>query len=64
MEDVLYVLKSGYHEKNKTSYDEAFQVWKYAIRGKTLDDEDVRIIIRFDKYGMIIITAMHVANME
>lgn len=32
--DVLYVLKNGYHEKQKTSFDEAFQTWKYAVRGK------------------------------
>jgi|ERR1700733_5428616 len=58
--DVLYVLKNGYHEKRKTSFDEAFQTWKYAIRGKTLDEIDVRIIIAFDDSGMMIITVMHV----
>jgi hypothetical protein len=47
--DVLYVLKNGYHEKQKTSYDEAFQTWKYAVRGKTLDRLDIRIIIAFDE---------------
>lgn len=61
MLDVLYVLKNGRHEKQKTSFDETFQTWKYAIRGKTLDDEmDVRIIIAFDESGMMIITVMHV----
>lgn len=58
--DVLYVLKNGYHEKGKTSFDEAFQTWKYAIRGKTLDAIDIRIIIAFDDTGMMIITVMHV----
>jgi hypothetical protein len=58
--DVLYVLKNGYHEKQKTSFDEAFQTWKYAVRGKTLDEIDIRIIIAFDNIGMMIITVMHV----
>lgn len=58
--DVLYVLKNGYHEKQKTSFDEIFQTWKYAIRGKTLDENDIRIIIAFDDTGMMIITVMHV----
>lgn len=58
--DVLYVLKNGYHEKQKTSFDEAFQTWKYAIRGKTSDRLDIRIIIAFDEEGMLIITVMHV----
>lgn len=60
--DVLYVLKNGYHEKQKTSFDEAFQTWKYAIRGKTLDEIDIRIIIAFDDNEMMIITVMHVVR--
>ncbi|HEV8051140.1 MAG TPA: DUF4258 domain-containing protein, partial [Parachlamydiaceae bacterium] len=58
--DVLYVLKNGYHEKQKTSFDETFNAWKYAIRGKTLDNIDIRIIIAFDDNDMLIITVMHV----
>lgn len=33
--DVLHVLKNGREEKNKSSFDEAQNTWKYAIRGKT-----------------------------
>ena len=62
--DALYVLKNGYHEKSKTSFDEAFQAWKYAVRGKTLDELDIRIIVAFDESGMLIITVMHVAKKE
>lgn len=58
----VYVLKKGYHEKRKTSFDEAFQTWKYAIRGKTIDDIDIRIIISFDETGMMIITVMHLVE--
>lgn len=58
--DVLFVLQHGYHEKQKTSFDEVFQTWKYAVRGKTLEGLDIRIIIAFDEDGMLIITVMHV----
>lgn len=58
--DVLYVLKNGYHERRKTSFDETFQTWKYAVRGKTIDGVDIRIIIAFDDEEMMIITVMHV----
>lgn len=58
--DILFVLKNGYHEKQKTSFDESFQTWKYAVRGKTLEGLDIRIIIAFDEDGMLIITVMHV----
>lgn len=30
------------------------------IRGKTKDDDDIRVIIAFDEFGMLIITAMHI----
>ena len=60
--DVLYVLKNGYHEKPKTSFDEVFQTWKYSIRGKTLEGVDIRVIIAFDEEGMMIITVMHVTK--
>ena len=58
--DVLYVLKNGYHEKAKSIFDEAFETWKYAVRGKTVDNYDIRIIIAFDENNMLIITVMHV----
>jgi hypothetical protein len=60
LSDVLYVLKNGYHEKQKTSFDENLHVWKYAVRGKTLEGFDIRIITAFDEDGMLIITVMHV----
>lgn len=56
--DALYVLKTGRHEKSKTSFDEIFQTWKYAIRGQTLDEEYIRVIIAFDSDGMLIITVI------
>ena len=58
--DVLHVLKTGKEEKNKTKFDSDFQVWKYAIRGYTVENHDIRIIIAFDETGMLIITVMHV----
>ncbi|MBA3956806.1 MAG: DUF4258 domain-containing protein [Parachlamydiaceae bacterium] len=60
--DVLYVLRNGYHEKQKTTFDEVFETWKYAVRGKTIDESDIRIIIAFDDTGMMIITVMHVVK--
>ena|ERR1700722_3721571 len=61
LSDALYVLKNGYHEKRKTVFDEQFKSWKYAIRGKTLDDDlDIRIIVSFIEENMLVITVMHV----
>lgn len=60
LSDALYVLRTGHHEKRKTTFDTTHNTWKYAIRGKTVDDADLRIIIAFDEDGMIIITVIEV----
>lgn len=58
--DALYVLKEGYHEKRKTKFDDDHHTWNYAIRGKTKDNIDARVIVTFYNTIMIIITVMHV----
>ena len=57
LKSVLYVLKNGIHEKDKDLFDVKRQMWKYAIRGKTLDGINLRIIVAFEK-EMVIITVM------
>ncbi len=54
-QDTLYVLRHGVHEKKKTSFDYKRNTWKYAIRGKTIDGADTRVIIAFET-GMVVIT--------
>lgn len=61
---VLYVLKNGYHEKVKDSWDEQFRIWKYSIRGKTFNDDEARVIVSFDQSGMLIITVIRLDKRE
>lgn len=64
MPSTLHVLKTGYEEKKKTSFDSERNTWKYAIRGKTLFDElDVRVIVAFDEDEMLIITVIHIGEL-
>ncbi|MBI1861890.1 MAG: DUF4258 domain-containing protein [Deltaproteobacteria bacterium] len=56
--EIQYVLRTGFHEKNKDQYDEPFKAWNYAIRGKTVDKRGLRIIVSFDVNNMLIITAI------
>ena len=58
LQDTLHVLKKGRHEREKTGFDNKFQVWKYAIRGKTEDSETVRVIVSFPSEKMMIITVV------
>lgn len=58
--EVLHVLCSGRHERQKDKYDEVFQSWNYAIRGLTLDEKDMRVIVSFDEeVELLIITAFY-----
>ena len=52
------VLRTGYHEKKKDQWDFSHKAWNYAIRGKTIDNEELRVIVSFDENGMLIITAI------
>lgn len=63
-QDVLFVLETGYREEVKDSYDEAFQNWKYAIRGKTLEKDDIRVIITISEDNIIIITVVNLTLIE
>ena len=56
--EMLQVLKSGFHEKRKDKFDENFNAWNYAVRGKTVDTKELRIIVSFDENNMLIITAI------
>ncbi len=56
--EILHVLRTGFHEKKKDQFDEEYSSWNYAIRGKTVDKKELRIIVSFDKNNMLIITAI------
>jgi len=53
--EVLYVLKTGFHEQKEDDFDEVYNNWHYAVRGKSLDDRDLRIFVSFDEETMMII---------
>ncbi len=57
LSDTLHVLKTGFHEAGKTTFNNKFQNWNYAIRGRTKESKDVRVIIAFSN-EMMIVTVM------
>ena len=63
--EVLHVLRNGFHEKKEDDFDEGYRVWHYAIRGKTLDNRDLRVFVSFDKESfMIIITTFEIGSLK
>ena len=57
IQDTLYVLTTGTHNRKKTGFDNHHQMWKYAIEGKAEDRREVRVIVAITK-DMLIITVM------
>lgn len=55
--EVVYVLRHGWHERRKDKYDEAYQAWNYAIRGKTVDERRLRIVVTFEE-NMLLVTVI------
>jgi hypothetical protein len=60
--EILHVLTNGRHEQSKDTYQERYRSWNYAIRGRTIDRRDVRVIVSFDDNNMLIITAIEVGK--
>ena len=58
--EYTYVLRNGYHEARKDTFEEPYNAWNYAVRGKTFDKRDLRVIVSFDDGGMLIITTIEV----
>ncbi len=56
--EVEYVLKNGFHEKQKDSFNTEFESWDYAIKGKTIDGKKLRIIVGFEKPDFLVITTI------
>jgi len=56
--EVFFVLKTGKHERAKDRWDETFGMWHYAIRGKTLDGKDLRIVVSVEEPHLLIITTI------
>lgn len=59
---VFYVIRQGYHEKQKDQYHPEHDDWTYSIRGKTVDGRDIRIAVAFDEDDMLIITIIEIAQ--
>lgn len=54
--EVIYILQHGWHEKNKDTFDTAHQSWNYAVRGKTVDQRNLRIIVVLEEDMLIVTT--------
>ena len=54
-----YALRHGFHEKKKDQFKAEYQAWRYAIRGKSPDHVNVRIVVAFADDGLMIVTVIN-----
>lgn len=60
--DIVHVLTNGGHEESKDQYKPEYRAWNYAVRGKTVDNWDLRIAVSFDENHMLIITVIRLGR--
>lgn len=56
--EMRYVLLNGFHEAKKDRFDLLHAEWDYSIRGKTVDERALRIVIAISSPGIIVVTAI------
>ena len=57
--EIRQVIEGGHHEKKKDEYKPEHKAWNYAIRGKTIDERELRIVVSFDEEDhLLIVTAI------
>lgn len=56
--EVMHVLQTGCHEKSKDEYRPEFESWNYAIRGRTVDGDELRIAVYFEEDLVVIATVI------
>lgn len=54
LRDTIFVLMHGSHEEAKDEFNVERQQWRYAVRGKTPDGIDVRVIVAIENMVIVI----------
>ena len=54
VQDVVHVLKSGFHDERFDSWSNKFSSWKYNIRGTTIDGNEIRVVLSLQNRCIIV----------
>jgi DNA-directed RNA polymerase subunit F len=55
--EIRWVLTNGYREKRRDTFSVEHQAWDYAVRGRTVDRKELRVVVSFDG-NMVVITVI------
>lgn len=56
--EIEFVLSNGHHEAKKDKFNAEFESWDYAIKGKTIDGRNLRIVVALISPHVLIVTAI------
>lgn len=56
--EVEHILSHGHHEARKDQFNEEFGAWDYAIRGKTLEGRNLRIVVAAVDPNVLVVTTI------
>src|SRR3989338_7926140 len=62
--DIGQALITGWYEPRKDTYQKEYSAWNYSIRGKTIDNRPLRIVVSFDENAMLVITVIDLQRRE
>jgi hypothetical protein len=56
--EVRHVLLNGFHESRKDEWRDREGAWNYAIRGKTVDERELRVCVTFLPGNLLVVTVI------
>lgn len=59
-EMVRLVLGSGRHIEKQDEFSKTHGAWNYAVHGKTLEGEEIRVVVTFHATNMVVVNAFPV----
>jgi hypothetical protein len=64
--EIIQAILSGWHERRKDEFKPEWNSWNYAIRGKTDDSRDLRVVVAFEEGAslLILVTAVDLGKRE
>ncbi len=61
--DIENALEKGHHVPRRDRYSEESQDWSYCFQGAAVDGEDLRVVVAFDEW-MLVVTVIRLAGRE
>ena len=52
--DIEHVLEAGHRVRVRDRFDEAHAAWSYCYEGKSIDGDDLRVVVAFEDWMLVV----------